>query len=156
MHPNPHRRNSNRRQQKTPIHQEQLQLTLTSSRTKSHLLFGSTSLKMRMVKPSAILRDVPLSIRLLMVLQRQCADTRLRPDCAENLLFLHHNMVRFEQYEKEEEDAIKAEKEKRIYDFRFNKNKAPTDRKKQEAEANMLDDDAIMSQIVELEVELND
>ena len=115
MHPNPHRRNSNRRQQKTPIHQEQLQLTLTSSRTKSHLLFGSTSLKMRMVKPSAILRDVPLSIRLLMVLQRQCADTRLRPDCAENLLFLHHNMVRFEQYEKEEEDAIKAEKEKRIY-----------------------------------------
>ena len=65
-------------------------------------------------------------------------------------------MVRFEQYEKEEEDAIKAEKEKRIYDFWFDKNKAPTDRKKQEAEADMLDDDAIMSQIVELEVELND
>ena len=46
--------------------------------------------------------------------QKRC---RLRPDNAESLLFLHHNMVRFEQYEQQEEAAVNAAKKNKPFDF---------------------------------------
>jgi hypothetical protein len=34
--------------------------------------------------------------------------SRLRPDCAESLLFLHHNMVRYDQYREQREGNLDA------------------------------------------------
>jgi hypothetical protein len=59
----------------------------------------------------------------------------LRPDCAENLLFLHHNMVRFEQYEKEEEAVQKAKRDNKSYDFQYDRLASLIDRRRQEEEA---------------------
>ena len=43
--------------------------------------------------------------------------SRLRPTTAEGLLFLHHNMVRCESYDQEEEDARKAERRREKINF---------------------------------------
>ena len=62
--------------------------------------------------------------------------SRLRPELAENLLFLHHNMIRFEEYEAEEEAAVKAVSHKqKVEHGRFDKLAVIIDRQKREKES---------------------
>ena len=62
--------------------------------------------------------------------------SRLRPELAENLLFLRHNMIRFEEYEAEEEAAVKAVSHKqKVEHGRFDKLAVIIDRQKRERES---------------------
>ena len=67
--------------------------------------------------------------------------SRLRPDSAESLLFLHHNMQRFEQYEQEEEFALRAAKRCKSIDYsKFDKLVPLVNRKQREKEADSFED----------------
>ena len=69
--------------------------------------------------------------------------SRLRPDNAECLLFLHHNMVRFEQYVNEEAEAVQAENSNKRFDYdRYDQVVPIIDRQVREKMADQFVDDS--------------
>ena len=60
---------------------------------------------------------------------RRWEQSRLRPNFAENLLFLHHDMVKFELYEPEYAAAT-TRSDKKQYNFSFDRLKQDVNRGK--------------------------